>query len=635
MILQVVAVTGLLLALGSSAVAVAASSAPAPLTPQQWRTDIQALPLPGPGTGCFTSSYPALTWTATPCAAAPNYPYIPKHGLPPANVGNGTDYSAVVSGTLSRSTGSFDFISAGATERGQRFGGGPLVPNTYSLQLDARPFTSPRCATALNPALCTGWQQFIYSSTFNRVFMQYWLLKYNRLACPGGWNLYVAGGNRDCWRNSAATPWTTVPTIPALANIQLTGAAGVADHVVMAGLARARAIGANSMLNLRAGWKGVEFAIVGDCCGVKAVFSPGTTIQVHTTTHSGTTLAPACTYGGYTGETNNLYLNSTPPILTQASPALVSVQSTTPASLLSPPSCATASGQGDTHLVTFSNDGTGLHYDFQSTGDYLLATTGPNFIVENRQVSGAPSWVNRAVNAGIATKVGPSVVAVCTLPPKRGGVPDVLMIDGRPVNLASGGQVSLPDGGSVSFGYTMQGNPLAPTPTYLISDGSGNSVVASVFSANPNYINVNVGVGSWPVSVHGLLANASNGNPLSIQASNGTILTAPWTFSQFYGLYSDGWRVSPQRSLLSACGGKVTYSDPTALAYASELSASVRAAAQKICVGAAVEAKWPLGDCEVDVAWLGPSAAGVYRNQPQPANIGLVLPPTKVPHKAR
>lgn len=48
--------------------------------------------------------------------------------------------------------------------------------------------------------------------------------------------------------------------------------------------------------------------------------------------------------------------------------------------------CAGATTVGDTHLTTFG----GLLYDFQATGDFLLADTGADFLVQTRQVSGAP-----------------------------------------------------------------------------------------------------------------------------------------------------------------------------------------------------------------------------------------------------
>jgi hypothetical protein len=101
---------------------------------------------------------------------------------------------------------------------------------------------------------------------------------------------------------------------------------------------------------------------------------------------------------GFTGETNNLDLAPTPSITGGANPAIESIQNSTGGV----PSCATtAHGDGDTHLLTFGN----LFYDFQAQGDFELASTGSNFLVQNRQVSGAPSWPNAAVNQAIAARV--------------------------------------------------------------------------------------------------------------------------------------------------------------------------------------------------------------------------------------
>ena len=80
------------------------------------------------------------------------------------------------------------------------------------------------------------------------------------------------------------------------------------------------------------------------------------------------------------------------------------------------------------------------------------ATSG--FTVQERQVSGAPSWPSAAVNRAVAARVGTSNVAVCTAPTR-------LEINGGTVNLANGSEQFLPDGASVA----LNGN------VYLIQDG--------------------------------------------------------------------------------------------------------------------------------------------------------------------
>src|SRR5215469_17110569 len=172
--------------LGSSLNAVAGGT-PSPSRIGKWQQAIESAGLPGKG--CFTASFPRVEWRKTPCKAAPDLPYPPTRGIASQTVGNGVDYSAEVSGHLTSATGSFDFVTPGATETGQQNGVGPQVANTFSLQLNTKPFTSPECSGSPNPG-CLGWQQFIYSTTYNQVFIQYWLLKYNT-TCPGGWTSFM------------------------------------------------------------------------------------------------------------------------------------------------------------------------------------------------------------------------------------------------------------------------------------------------------------------------------------------------------------------------------------------------------------------------------------------------------------
>jgi hypothetical protein len=64
----------------------------------------------------------------------------------------------------------------------------------------------------------------------------------------------------------------------------------------------------DSALNLAGAWTVSEFNVFGDCCGYEASFNTGATLIVRTTVDNGTTNAPSCASGGYTGETNNLSL---------------------------------------------------------------------------------------------------------------------------------------------------------------------------------------------------------------------------------------------------------------------------------------------------------------------------------------
>src|SRR5262249_45949043 len=184
---------------------------------------------------------------------------------------------------------------------------------------------------------------------------------------------------------------------------------------------------------------------------------------------------------GFTGETNNLDFGPTAPTASQPGPAVIFRQST--AGGLA--GCAAAVTVGDTHLQTFN----GLFYDFQAQGDFLLAQRGDEFMVQTRQVSGAPTWPDASVNSVVATQMGKSKVAVCL------GAP--INVDGVNQNIADGSVFSTPEG--VDIWHV--GN------VYTIFSPYGDSVRATVFN---NHIDVSVGLGRWPAKVAGLLANAND-----------------------------------------------------------------------------------------------------------------------------
>ncbi|HTY96374.1 MAG TPA: Ig domain-containing protein [Solirubrobacteraceae bacterium] len=319
----------------------AAASAASEQAIHQWRGSIRALKVPG--RGCFNASYPRVGWSKVSCRAAPRHPYPPAQRSLVQEVGNGNDYSAEVPGLITSVTGSFPSLSAGATETA------PIPPpgkesaaNTFSLQLNSNFFSSPACGGRSG---CEGWQQFVYadSPTENEVFMQYWLLRYNK-KCPVGWNQFLFESSSDiyCYRNSGASQ------LPGgrLTASELTGTsleasadAGGQDAVVLTTPSgTATATGAGEMLSLSDGWKAAEFALVGDCCATQATFSANTTMTVQTVIRSNTEAPPTCVNEGFTGETNNLDLEGTPALAIQPFATMASQQTNGEAT---PASCAT------------------------------------------------------------------------------------------------------------------------------------------------------------------------------------------------------------------------------------------------------------------------------------------------------
>lgn len=359
LVVVIAMVSGALLSAGVASASASGVSRPAgadqpsgqlatPQTRAQWRQEIRHLSVPAKG--CYQASFPTLQWHAVTCAAAPTRPLKPEppsavhssavssSAAPsPFAVGDGHDYSAQVTGLISSATGSFDDVSPDITEKGQVGGSGPLEANTFTLQLNTQFFSTPTCSGSSDPAQCQGWEQFVYETDANMVFMQYWLLDYDT-TCPLGWWSY--GG--DCYTNSPASLFPGSPlTAAELASAQLEGEAaqGGEDAVVLTeGGSAAAASNPDSVMDLAAVWNTTEFGVYGDGGGSEAYFGNATTLEAQTSLEdSDNSEAPTCVMEGFTGETNNLNLSTTPGITAQGSPTMLSRQTN---GTTSNPTCA-------------------------------------------------------------------------------------------------------------------------------------------------------------------------------------------------------------------------------------------------------------------------------------------------------
>jgi hypothetical protein len=549
-----------------------------------WRKVMLQKPRPKPE-GCFTAEHPVTEWREVPCTKAPEQPYPPVQqppaGHPPAPwpppnvVGNGTDFSPQVTGSLSLATGSFDDASTVTSETGRNG-----AANAYTLQLNANFFTSTSCNGSPNPGACQGWQQFIYDNS-GSVFMQYWLVGFGT-PCPAGWMTNPAG----CFKNSTAT---SVPVQPLtnFANLTLSGSAanGASDSVTLSTGTNMYSASANdNVVNLSAGWQIAEFNVVGNCCSSQADFNAGSHLIVRTSVNNGTMNAPTSTTQGFTGETNSFTL--VPPSCPYggASPALVFDESTNAGATSR---CANGTSIGDTHLTNVN----GVLYDFQASGDYLLAQTDSDFVVETRQVSGAPTWPDASVNKAVAMKMGPTRLAVC-LDPGR------LVVDGKPRSLEPGGSLSLP--GVI---VVRSGN------SYVFTRPDGENVRADL---NNGWIDVSVGLGRARVAlVHGLLGNV-NGNtePFELATRQGVVLSEPVSFAALYQRYGESWRVRREEGLVSElCGGHVEYRNPERPFYAGNLKPEEYKRGREVCMATGVKEGALLDACTLDVIVLGDKAA--------------------------
>jgi hypothetical protein len=414
-------------------------------------------------------------------------------------VGNANDVSAQVpTGFISNAIGSFDSVTGVTSESGPIANTGSPVPNAYTLQLNTNTFASTVCAGSPNPA-CLGWQQFVFENngSSGRAFIQYWLIKYNTTWPTGqSWNQFSFNGSTDiyCWKNNSGGA-VAVPNQPItnLGQLTLSGAvSATGDSVTLSTGSNVYARAGDNAVNAAAGWTIAEFNVFGDAGnssgGGQASFNSGSSIVPRTRVISGGTAPPNCVAQGFTGETNNLSFGPSAPTVSQPGPALVFTESSAGGS---PSFCAAATSVGDTHLATLA----GLFYDFQASGDFVLAQVDPDFVVQARQVSGAPTWPDASVNHAVATQMCETQVAIC-LPPAGKEIPAQLYVNGMATGLDDGKSLSLPDGVDV----IRRGN------VYRIIRENGDSVRAEV---NPDWINVSVGLGSWPVKVRGLDDGAS------------------------------------------------------------------------------------------------------------------------------
>jgi hypothetical protein len=401
----------------------------------------------------------------------------------------------------------------------------------------------------------------------------------------------------------------TVPNQPItnLGQLSLAGSVNASgDSVTFSSGSSVYSATGDNAVNAAAGWRTAEFNVFGyggnTSGGGQANFNSGSTVVVRTRIFYGGTAPPDCVAQGFTAETNNLSFGPSAPTASQPGPALSFTESSAGGSVSN---CAAATTVGDTHLATFD----GLFYDFQASGDFVLAQVDPDFVVQARQVSGAPTWPDASVNTAVATRLGKTKIAIC-LAPAGQETPARLFIDGKPNDLSDGESISPADGVDV----LRRGN------VYVLRGESGDSVRAEI---NDTWINVSVGLGRRPVKVRGLIANA-DGNVNQIETRDGTVLTIPFSFEDLYPVYADSWRVPAHKSLLSVCWDRKTESGiPARQFFANDLDPQVYARTRAVCMAAGVKAGALLDACTLDVAVIGTDAAAkVFVGASPPVVVG-------------
>jgi hypothetical protein len=269
--------------------------------------------------------------------------------------------------------------------------------------------------------------------------------------------------------------------------------------------------------------------------------------------------------------------------------------------------CVPPGSLGDTHITTLD----GLYYDFQASGDFLLITTNPSFIVQTRQVSGAPSWPDASVNHAVAMKMGSNRIALF-LDPAR------LVVEGRTVELGDAGSLALQSGVTISRDANI----------YTVRSLAGETVRVTVYDS---WMNVAVGLGYAPRgSARGLLGDGNGQSGDDILTLDGKALAQPVSFGDLYHVYGESLRIAPRDSLF----GEEKGSEPAAPArpfYANDLDTAHYQPARAACVAAGIKIDALLDSCALDVAVLGsPKAAEAFAGAPTPK---AVLQPGQHPRR--
>jgi len=556
--------------------------------------------------GCFVAHYSAHPhWVETTCLPAPRTPSPARveDRAFPNSVGYGTDWFATESGgNISQTTGSFDSVSGVSQIDGFKLGNtATAYHNTYSLQMNAHTFatTAYGCNKYAN---CLGWEQFLMSQTQcgskTCTFIEYWLLNYPQ-PCPStawGYN-NIPGTVPGCYLNTTAKEFPAVP-LSDLGSLRVIAQTVNGNDVVTVSDANGT-LGSRiypSIINLGAGWTGVEYGLFGDCCNTESYFTATTNavLTVRVAVVNGTTTPPNCPTvfnpvspgapTGSTAEKNNLYLTSGCTPVGGAAPAIVFTMSgggPLPKGI----------SVGEPHLITVH----GTTYNFQDAGEYILAEAG-DFQVQARQVIITPRGKPvLAVNTGVAVKMGQS---------KFSATLKEVEVDGSPRTMVDGQEIPLTGGAIVARRGV----------TYTVSDPTGDIVQINVFA---DYIDVYVIVGKAnAASVRGLLVGKPGGHRYFVNRS-GTIVQPPINAAKLR-YFAETWRVEPNESLFSA-DGRPSPSGAIEPFTVGDLDKEKAGQARKVCLSRGAIDAALLDDCILDVSvWGKPEVADPFVFAPKP-----------------
>ncbi len=264
--------------------------------------------------GCSSISYPSTTWSAAACGT-------PSSTL--TVVGNGVDKVAGASNAIGETEGLFSGIT-GLTSETDNTSGSDL----YSLQVNTNHWST---TTSYTSGTVTAWQQFVFQNfgsgtNEGSLFMEYVLIDYYTVhgSCPSSsptgvtsWTPYTVGSETSCYAASSS-PTTTSTELPThLGSVLLEGITGQNGNDISKmcdfSTDTCWTNTVTDFMNLASSnWTYSEFNVFGIAGGSRAEFNTGTYmyVEVHLWDLNGNSDTATCNGGGYTGESNNLTLNS-------------------------------------------------------------------------------------------------------------------------------------------------------------------------------------------------------------------------------------------------------------------------------------------------------------------------------------
>jgi RHS repeat-associated protein len=245
-----------------------------------------------------------------------------------------------------------------------------------------------------------------------------------------------------------------------------------------------------------------------------------------------------------------------------------------------------AHSDGDPHIRTFDD----LAYDFQAVGEFVLAR-GSGLELQARQ----QPWGNRSdvsINTAIAMQVGDAVVGIYK------DQPNPVNINGEFIEISSGETLAVSTGSIYRDGNS-----------YIITNALGDGVWVGY---NPTHLNVRAFIHENRGSdVEGLLGNNDGDRSNDIALPDGTVLTGRVPATQLYGVYADGWRVTPETTLFMYGAGESTetFTDrnfPVGVISIDDLAPDVRAAAEAAAKAAGlIEGTLAFDNAVLDIALTG------------------------------